>query len=165
MHGFSFPRTYLSIQAAFLPICHQELRFREWLQFKMAALTERKTHTVSYPSIWTFYVFFLSSESKVLRFQRMRLPFICEQRQSYERSVLQLHQKSFLAEGTTKRNPKICVTYRLNGPNILGILVSLLIFCKRKGESFYSFPSEVPVDKYRDICKTARLRLYFLRLL
>lgn len=64
-----------------------------------------------------------------------------------------------------RETQKICVTYRLTGLNILGIHVSLLIFCKRKGESFYSFPSEVPVDKYRDICKTARLRLYFLWLL
>lgn len=43
----SFPHTYLCIQAAFLPICHQELCFREQLQFKMAALSERKTHVVS----------------------------------------------------------------------------------------------------------------------
>lgn len=40
-------------------------------------------------------VLFPSTESIVLHSQRMQLPWTCEQTQSYERSVLQLHQNSF----------------------------------------------------------------------
>lgn len=91
---------------------------------------------MSYPYIWTSYVLFLSSESKVLHSQGMRLLFICDQAQ--QRSVLQLLQNSFLAEGTTKGNSKTSVIYRLTVLNILGALVPPIVFFKRKEESFFS---------------------------
>lgn len=58
-------------------------------------------------------VLFPSTESIVLRSQRMQLPWTCEQTQSYERSVLQLHQNSFFFGWRNyKRNSEPCVTYR-----------------------------------------------------
>lgn len=79
-------------------------------------------------------VLFPSTESIVLRSQRMQLPWTCEQTQSYERSVLQLHQNSFFF-WMKKLQKELWALCYLQSNWSWGCLCSLT-FCKRKGESF-----------------------------
>lgn len=104
-------------------------------------------------------VLFLSPESKVLRSQRMQLPWTCEQTRSYESSVLQLHQNSFiLDEETTKETlSPMSLTEQL----ISGMFVPLLTFYKRKGESFYS-PLRFPTTSKRHLPNLPHLYSWFL---
>lgn len=141
--SFSFLCSSLGIQAVFLPICHEELQFRERLGFKMAALIEKK-HILCPALIFGLSVsfsFHLKAKSFVLKSCGCSL--FVSRCSGCERSVLQLCQKSFfffLAGGTTKANSKTSVIYRLTALNISGTLVPPVAFFKGKGESFFPHP-------------------------